>query len=93
MGYLDSKILEEYEVCELDEGEDASKIDSEEFTNNIKGRNFHDAAENYAREYNGNGDYSLMDNQISVVLMNKNGEKKVFKLSAEPDIYYNVEEV
>ena len=54
------------------------------------GHNHKDVAIEYARIYNEDGDYSLMDEEI-VVNVRKVGEDKIVKvaISAEPDIYYS----
>lgn len=47
-----------------------------------------DAARKFARKYNENYDYALMDSCIDIVIKNSRGEIKTFVVSAEQDILY-----
>ena len=58
----------------------------------IRAYSFDDAAENFAKQYNEDGDYSLMNNSIDVIISDGKTEKK-YTVSAEPDIHYSVDEV
>ena len=60
----------------------------------IKGMDHEDVAERYGVRYNEDGDYSLMDNEITVEVR-KQGEKKIkkFVVGAEADIRYNTSEI
>jgi hypothetical protein len=51
------------------------------------------AAERYGEYYNSDGDYSLMNNEITVDVVDESGERKRFKVGAEPSIHYNSEEI
>jgi hypothetical protein len=53
---------------------------------------FEEAAKKYGEKYNSNGDYSLMNDSIDIVVSDGKTEKK-FSVSAEPDIHYSVSEV
>lgn len=58
----------------------------------IRADSFEEAAENFAKLYNENGDYALMNSSEEVIISDGNIEKK-FSVSAEPDINYSVEEI
>ena len=58
----------------------------------IRAHSFEDAAERFAKLYNDDGDYSLMDNEEHVIISDGKTEKK-FIVSAEPDISYHVSEI
>jgi len=58
----------------------------------IRANSFEEAAENFAKLYNENGDYALMNDSEDVVISDGKIEKK-FRVSAEPEIYYGVEEI
>jgi hypothetical protein len=58
----------------------------------IRANSFRDAAEEFAKLYNEDGDYSLMNSSENVVISDGKVEKK-YRVSAEPDIYYNIEEI
>jgi hypothetical protein len=58
----------------------------------IRASSFEDAAAGFAKMYNEDGDYALMNNSEEVIISNGTIERK-FKVSAEPDIYYNIEEI
>jgi hypothetical protein len=58
----------------------------------IRADSFRDAAEEFAKLYNEDGDYSLMNSSENVVISDGKVEKK-YRVSAEPDIYYNIEEI
>jgi hypothetical protein len=58
----------------------------------IRANSFRDAAEEFAKLYNADGDYSLMNSSENVVISDGKVEKK-YRVSAEPDIYYNIEEI
>ena len=58
----------------------------------IRATSFEDAALAFARLYNGNGDYNLMNSEEEVVISDGKTEKK-FIVSAEPDIAYNAKEI
>lgn len=51
-----------------------------------------DIAYEYAREYNDNGDHRLLD-EIITIKVEKDGYSKYYRLSAEPDIHYNEDEI
>ena len=53
-----------------------------------------EAAKEFAKEYNEEGDYSLINNSMYVLVSEINEEDEeetpeIFSISAEPDIYYN----
>lgn len=53
-----------------------------------------DAAEKYGKSYNEDGDYSLMNDSITLVVVHPiTREVKHYQVSAEPDIYYSTEEI
>jgi hypothetical protein len=60
----------------------------------IRGYSFDDAAENFAKRYNENGDYRMMsgDNTVDVLIFDGKTEKK-FTVTAEASIDYHVSEV
>lgn len=64
-----------------DEGKKIYALDAEE------------AAERYGEYYNSNGDYSLMNKEITVDVIDESGERKRFKVGAEPSIHYSTEEI
>ena len=51
------------------------------------------AAVSYAKQYNENGDYYLMNETETIEVKSMNGIVKKFNISAEPDIHYSAEEV
>lgn len=51
-----------------------------------------DAAIKYARYYNEDGEYSMMNGGDIAVEVDHNGIKKYFTISAEPSIHYNAKE-
>ena len=59
----------------------------------IRGLDFEEAAENFAKRYNENGDYPMMngDNTVEVLISDMKTEKK-FIVTAEASIDYHVEE-
>jgi len=56
------------------------------------GDDFEEAAENFAKLYNENGDYALMNNSEEVIISDGKVEKK-FRVSAEQYINYSAEEI
>lgn len=54
----------------------------------IHAQDFYDAAMRFAKKYNENGDYALMDSTEKVVISDGVTEK-TFIVSAEPDIHYS----
>lgn len=58
----------------------------------IRGYDFEDAAENFAKMYNEDGDYALMNQKINVVISDGETEK-TFEVGAEPDIHYFANEL
>lgn len=58
----------------------------------IRAYSFEDAAERFAKKYNEDGDYSLMNTSTEVTISDGKEEKK-FTVSAEPDINYSVDEI
>ena len=73
-----------YEIWTDEEG------DSREYGSCYYGQNAENAAEKWAKNYNEDGDYSLMNEEKIVIVLNTetNQEIKVV-VSAEPDIYYS----
>ena len=61
----------------------------------IRGSYEEDAAEEYGRKYNENGDYLLMNETITICVSQYPDGKdaKKFEVSAEPDIHYRVSEI
>lgn len=57
----------------------------------IHAKDFKDAALKFATNYNEDGDYNLMNNEMDVVISDGNTEK-TFKVSAEASIEYYAEE-
>lgn len=55
----------------------------------IRAFSFHDAAEEFAKKYNENGDYALMGSEQEVIISDGKVEK-IFIVSAEQDICYSV---
>jgi hypothetical protein len=53
---------------------------------------FEEAAELHGIRYN-DGDHRLLDDEIKIEIENIKGVKKRFKVSAEPAINYNIEEI
>lgn len=51
----------------------------------IRAHSFEDAAEKFAKTYNEDGDYALMNKSEEVIISDGKTEKK-FRVSAEPDI-------
>lgn len=58
----------------------------------ITAYSFCDAAEEFAKLYNENGGYPLMDDNVDVIISNRKIEKK-YNVSAEPDIHYSITEI
>ena len=58
----------------------------------IRADSFEDAAENFAKLYNEDGDYALMNSSEEVIISDGKVEKK-FRVSAEQYISYGVEEI
>lgn len=58
-----------------------------------KGDSHEDAADHFACWYNAMNDYSLNDSSIDIELENEQGERKRFRISAEPTINYSSEEL
>lgn len=58
----------------------------------IRANSFEEAAENFAKLYNEDGDYALMNNSEEVIISDGTIEKK-FSVYAELEIYYSVEEI
>lgn len=58
----------------------------------IRAWSFDDAAEKFAKKYNEDGDYALMNRTIEVLISDGEVEKK-FSVTAEPDINYSVDEL
>lgn len=54
---------------------------------------FEEAAERYGQYYNSDGDYSLMNNEITIDVVDEEGERKRFKVGAESIIHYTSEEI
>jgi len=61
----------------------------------IRGFDASDAAEEYGKEYNEGGDYTLMNDSIIIFVSEypDGRESKKFEVSAEPDILYTVSEI
>jgi hypothetical protein len=57
----------------------------------FRGYNFNDAAENYGRYRNDEG--QLLDDPILIEIEDLKGIRKKFHISAELDIKYNVDEI
>jgi hypothetical protein len=83
-----------YEVIVEEDGVEGDGAWDEDYIHEMRGIHHEDAAENYAREYNEDGDYSLM-NECVVVRVRLKGEleDKRIVISAEPDVYYSSQEV
>ncbi len=58
----------------------------------VRAYDHEDAAVKYGKYYNEDGEYSLMNDEIEVKV-EKDGEVKWFKVSAEPDIHYSSHEI
>jgi hypothetical protein len=54
----------------------------------IRAYDYEDAAERFAKQYNEDGDYCLMDSSTEVIISDGKIEKN-FRVSAEPDINYH----
>lgn len=50
------------------------------------------AAEKFAKEYNENNDYCLMNESMEIIVTDGDKEKK-FSVGAEPDVHYSVREL
>lgn len=50
------------------------------------------AAIKYAKYYNEDGDYALMNDEREVTVEDAKGKKKKFIITAEPDIHYSASE-
>jgi hypothetical protein len=59
----------------------------------IRAIDFDDAAEKFAKLYNEDGDYSLMNGDTEEVIISDGKTEKKYKVSAEQAIEYHVEEV
>lgn len=57
------------------------------------GYNFEDVALKWARKYNENGDYNLMNTEIKIIITDKDNNKKTFIVGAEPDIHYYANDI
>ena len=58
----------------------------------VHANSHYDAALKYAEDYNVNSDYCLMSETVEITV-EKDGVKKVFKISAEPSVDYSANEV
>ncbi len=78
-------------VCPLEEyEEDMSDGDYSDVYSDFP----EDAAEKYGKSYNEDGDYSLMNESITLIVVHPvTRETKQYKVSDVPDIYYSTEEV
>lgn len=54
----------------------------------------HDAAEKFAKNYNEDGDYDLMNETIEITVIDVERDVPTnFEVGAEPDIYYSITEI
>ena len=51
-----------------------------------------EVAEAWGRNYNEDGDYALMEDNIEITI-ERNGKTRKFSVGAEPDIHYSIEEL
>lgn len=51
------------------------------------------AALAFAKKFNENGDYGLMDETMTIEVNGRDGNIKKFYVSAEPDIHYSASEI
>lgn len=82
--YTTSKCPPEYKVYFEEYFGDEPKI--------FRANSHEAAAEKCGVYYNSNGDYSLMNETITVAV-EKDGITKKFEVSAEPDIHYSTTEI
>ena len=55
------------------------------------GTSAEDVADKWARNYNEDGDYALMNETETLKITGPDGVVQFFKVGAEPDIHYSVE--
>ncbi len=60
----------------------------------IYAKGHHDAAEKFAKQYNEDGDYDLMNETIEITVIEVERDVPTkFEVGAEPDIYYSINEI
>lgn len=59
----------------------------------VRASDHEDAAIEFAKWYNEDGDYELMNNTIDVEVEDESGKRIKFTVGAEPDIHYSAKQI
>lgn len=53
---------------------------------------YHDAAINFAQQYNAD-EYALMNETLEIMIVDSEGNKSRWEVSAEPSVHYSADEI